>query len=113
MPDYSVKAKPMNIKSIGEHFKIDMNVDPNTSLEAVRQFARVVESAIDGKPVIKAVSSSTGKVTYHATASDVARYFGSIGILNASQQNIIMGLRVNNVAYGHTVERITIEKEIR
>lgn len=112
MADSNVK-KAMDIKSVAEHFKIDIKVDKNTSLEAVRQFARVVESAIDGKQVIKAVSSSTGKVTYHATASDVARYLNSIGILNASTQNIVMGLRVNNVAYGHTVERITIEKEIR
>ena len=102
----------MTIKDIANHFKIKMGVDPKTSLEGVRQFARVVESSIDGKPVIKATSGSTNKVTYHATASDVARYLNSIGILNASTQNIIMGLRANSVAYGHTVERITIEKEI-
>lgn len=113
MADLTPKEKPMNIKTIGEHFKINMEVDPNTSLEAVRQFVRVVESAIDEKPIIKVVSGSTGKVTYHATASDVARYFNSIGILNASTQNIVMGLRANNVAYGHSVERISIKKEIR
>ena len=41
--DNSNVKKAMDIKTVAEHFKIDMKVDKNTSLEAVRQFARVVE----------------------------------------------------------------------
>jgi hypothetical protein len=110
--DGTVKEKPLSIKDVAKHFKIQLKPESTTSPEAVRQFVRVVEAVLDNKQIIKATSGMTGKITYHATAGDVARYLNSIGILNASTQNIIMGLRANNVAYGHTVERITIEKEI-
>jgi UTP-glucose-1-phosphate uridylyltransferase len=60
-------------KEIKDHFRISMTLEDDVSEEAVRQYARIIESIVDEKPIYR-VTAPNGKVTYHATASDISRY---------------------------------------
>lgn len=96
-------------EDIKKVFRIELNPGKDVSQEAVRQFARVVENVVDEKPVYRVVSPD-GKISYHATASDISRFLYSKGIIGAQIPNIHMAIRSNSNAYGHAITKIKIER---
>jgi len=99
-------------KEIKDHFRIEVSLGEDVSDEAVRQFARIIESIVDEKPIYR-VTAPNGKVSYHATASDISRFLYTKGIIGAQIANIHMAIRSNSHAYNHNIEKIKIERKFR
>ena len=91
-------------------FRIKLTSDRNVSKEAIRQYCRCLESITEGREVYR-VTDPNGKVTYHATVSDIIRYLISKGFHGAQASNIHQAVRQRTLAYSHLVEKVSIPTE--
>lgn len=91
-------------------FGIKLSVSKTASKEALRQYARCIESIAEDRPVYRMTDPSE-KVTFHATISDVVRYLSTKGFYSSQSSNIYQAIRQGTKAYNHLVEKIFIPKE--
>lgn len=98
----------INFKEVSSVFRITLNADSKVSTEAIRQYCRCVENIIDGKAIYR-VTSPDGKVTYHATISDIARFLYNKGLVGAQGSNIHQAARQSTRAYNHLIEHVKVD----
>lgn len=91
-------------------FGIKLSVSKTASKEALRQYARCIESIAEDRPVYR-MTDPNEKVTFHATISDVVRYLSTKGFYSSQSSNIYQAIRQGTKAYNHLVEKIFIPKE--
>lgn len=98
----------IDFKDIIKVFRIKLSADNNVSKAALRQYCRCVEAAIDGKEIYR-VTSPDGKITYHATISDIVRFFYTKGLIGVQSSNIHQAARQCTKAYNHIIEHELID----